>query len=84
MQPACLASVKETYTYIRQLENNSIENNGSYKIERIWCRATQWCLHQYNNASSITNMLEDLVWCIPEQRWIDSWLMALMANNPQM
>ena len=54
-----------------------IKNNGSYKIERIQCWMAQWCLRQYNNASSITNMLEDLGWHIPEQRRIDSWLMAL-------
>ena len=34
-------------------------------------------MRQYNNASSITNMLEDLGWHIPEQRQIDSWLTAL-------
>ena len=35
-----------------------------------------WCLRQYNT-SSLTNVLEDLGWRIPEHCRIDSWLMAL-------
>ena len=54
-----------------------VENNGSYKIERIQHRAAQWCLRRYNNTSSVTNMLEDLGWRTLEQRRIDSRLMAL-------
>ena len=54
-----------------------VENNGSYKIERIQHRAAQWCLRGYNNTSSVTNLLEDLGWCTLEQRRINSRLMIM-------
>ena len=54
------------------------ENTGSYKIERIQHSAYRWRLRRYNNTSSITNMLEDLGWRTPEQRWTYSRLTALL------
>ena len=54
-----------------------VENNGSYKIEWIQRGVARWCLHRYNNASSVTKMLEDLGWHTLEQRRVDSRLTAL-------
>ena len=54
-----------------------IENNGSYKIERIQCCNARSCLCRYNNTSSITNILEDLGCRTLEQCRIVSQLTAL-------
>ena len=61
-----------------------VENNGSYKIERIQRRTARWRLRRCNNTSSVINMLEDQGWGTLEQRRIDSRLTALFKITREL
>ena len=80
---ACKGLVRPLVDYCSNVwdPRPDVENNGSYKIERIQRRAARWCLRRYNNSSSVTNMLEDLGWAFTDFFKITRGLLSVNSHG---